>query len=77
MSPASEEFPTAPVLRINTRMHTATIWRIDADRDQRFLVSGSQGKTVHVWEADTGRLVRTLRVPLGEGALGKVYGMQY
>ena len=71
-SPVSEDFPAEPILRLETGMHTAAIWRIDVDRDQRFLISGSDDKTVRIWELKTGRLLRTLRVPLGEGNLGKV-----
>ena len=74
-NPAAEEFPAAPSLRLETGMHTAPILRIDVDRDQRYLVSGSEDKTVRIWEAATGRLLRTLRVPLGEGTLGKVSGV--
>ena len=74
-SPAAEAFPAAPMLRLETGMHTAPILRIDVDRDQRFLVSGSEDKTVRIWEATTGRLLRTLRVPLGEGTLGKISGV--
>ena len=70
---ASEDFPTKPMLRLETGMHTAPIRRIDADRGERFLVSGSHDKTVRIWELQSGRLLRTLRVPLGEGDLGKVY----
>ena len=63
------------MLRLETGMHTAPILRIDVDRAQRFLVSGSEDKTVRIWEAKTGRPPRTLRVPLGEGNLGKVSGV--
>jgi WD40 repeat protein len=38
-------------------------------------VSGSDDKTVRVWDLASGRLLRTLRVPLGEGDLGKVYAV--
>jgi hypothetical protein len=68
-SPAAEEYSAAPMLRLETGVHTAPILRIDVDRGQRFLVSGAEDKTVRVWETTTGRLLRTLRVPLGEGAL--------
>jgi WD40 repeat protein len=54
-------------------MHTAPVSSIDVDREERFLVSGSGDKTARVWDLASGRLLRTLRVPLGEGELGKVY----
>ena len=68
----SKHYPSDPILRLETGMHTATVTRIDVDRAQRFLVSGSYDKTVRIWDLESGRLYRTLRVPLGEGNLGKV-----
>jgi WD40 repeat protein len=62
-----------PVLRIETGMHTATIKRIGVDRAGRFLVTASDDKTARVWELQTGRLLRVLRVPIGEGNEGKLY----
>jgi WD40 repeat protein len=61
-----------PILRIETGMHTATIRRINVDAAGRYLVTGSNDKTVRVWELATGRLLRTLRPPIGEGNEGKV-----
>lgn len=75
LTPASEDFPAAPILRIETGMHTAPIIRIDVDRQERYLVSGSHDKTVRIWELQTGRLLRTLRVPVGEGNVGNIYSV--
>jgi WD40 repeat protein len=61
-----------PVLRIETGMHTATIQRIGVDRDCRLLATGSYDKTVRLWSLPEGRLLRTLRVPIGPGDDGKV-----
>ena len=47
--------------------------RVDAAG--RFLVTGSLDKTVRVWSLDNGKLLKTLRVPLGEGNVGKVYAV--
>jgi len=63
-----------PKLRIETGMHVFTIWRIAADRDERFLVTGGD-KTVRVWELATGRLLRTLRPPVAEGREGRIYAI--
>ncbi|WP_169400730.1 caspase family protein [Desulfobacter curvatus] len=49
--------------------------RIGVDRDERFMVSGSLDKTVRLWDLKSGRLLQTLRVPLGKGALGKVFSV--
>jgi hypothetical protein len=69
------EPPTAPVLRLETGMHTAAIQRIGIDEAQRYLVTGSDDKTVRVWELASGRLLRTLRPPIGAGNEGKSYAV--
>jgi WD40 repeat protein len=66
------EVPTHPFLRIETGMHTGRIWRIDVDAAGRFLVTGSDDKTVRVWDLTSGRLLNTLRPPIGEGDEGKI-----
>lgn len=67
-----KEPPTAPFLRLETGMHTASIRRIGIDAANRYLVTGSQDKTVRVWELATGRLLRTLRVPIDMGDEGRI-----
>jgi len=80
------EPPTAPILRIETGMHTAAINRIDVDRSGRWLVSASYDKTVRVWDlaavGATGRSplrdiqpTRILRPPIGKGNEGKLYSV--
>src|SRR5437016_4717932 len=65
---AQEREPSRePVLRIETGMHTAIIKRIGVDRAGKFLVTASDDKTARVWELQTGRLLRVLRVPIGNG----------
>lgn len=64
---------TDPVLVLDPGRHTAAIRRLDADREGRFLVTASLDKTVRVWAASDGRLLRTLRLPAGPGDVGKVY----
>lgn len=65
----------APILRIETGMHTAPIHSIDTDAAGRFLVTGSHDKTVRVWSLEDGALLRVLRPPIGEGNEGKVYAV--
>ena len=69
------EVPDRPFLRIETGTHTASIWRIDADSAGRFLVTGSDDKTVRIWDLANGQLLRTLRAPIGEGNEGKIYSV--
>ena len=72
VQPTSEELPTAPQLRLETGMHTAAITHIGIDAGNRYLVTGSHDKTIRVWELATGRLLRTLRPPIGTGREGEV-----
>jgi WD40 repeat protein len=65
----------APVLRIETGMHTAVIRRIGVDAANRYLVTASHDKTVRVWELPAGRLLRVIRPPLGAGDEGKLYAV--
>jgi len=67
--------PTDPLLGLDTGMHTAGIFRIGIDAASRYLVTGSEDKTVRVWELASGRLLRTLRLPIGAGAEGKVFSV--
>jgi WD40 repeat protein len=53
-------------------MHTALIGRIGIDAEDRYLVTGSQDKTVRVWEPATGRLIRIIRPPIGPGDEGNI-----
>ena len=71
----SAEPPSDPVLRIESGMHTAAIRRIGTDAENRYIVTASHDKTVRVWEASTGRLIRILRPPLGDGNEGKIYSV--
>ena len=66
--------PTDPFLRFDTGMHTAAIIRISVDAANRYLITGSEDKTVRVWELASGRLLRTLRPPIGVGNEGKIFG---
>jgi WD40 repeat protein len=62
-----------PILRIETAMHVSTIWRIGVDRACRIAATASADKTVRVWSLPDGRLLRTLRVPIGTGNEGMIF----
>jgi len=66
---------TEPILKIETGMHTALIRRIGIDSAERYLVTGSDDKTIKVWELKTGKLIKTLRPPIGNGNEGKIYAV--
>jgi WD40 repeat protein len=67
--------PTEPILKIETGMHTAPIMRIGIDSAERYLVTGSDDKTIKVWELKRGKLIKTLRPPIGNGNEGKIYAV--
>src|SRR5262249_13109096 len=62
-----------PTLRIESGMHTARSDEIGVDADGRTIVSGSVDKTVRLWNAATGLLVRTIYIPDGPGFEGQIY----
>src|SRR3954452_6787164 len=62
-----------PFLVLEPGRHTPMIHRLDAAREGRFLVTASDDKTVRVWAAEDGRLLRTLRLPAGPGHVGRAY----
>jgi hypothetical protein len=64
-----------PFLALDPGVHTSAIWGLDADNDGRFLVTGSDDKTVRVWSAEDGRLLLAIRVPRGPGDLGKIFAV--
>ncbi len=66
---------TEPVLRIENGAHTAPIKKISVDAANRYFVTGSDDKTVRVWELATGRLLRILRPPIGSNHEGKVFAV--
>ncbi len=74
----AEDLPDQrPMLRIEPGMHTAMIRRIGVDAACTLMVTGSDDKTARLWALPGGEqkspaLLRTLRVPIGEGYSGHV-----
>jgi len=64
-----------PVLIVDPDMHTAASKAAAAGAAGRFLVTGSVDKTVRIWSASDGKLLRTIRMPAGPGPTGKVYAV--
>lgn len=67
---ATQPFPT-----LDVGMHTASINRFAVDRAGRYGVSASDDKTARVWDLRDGRLLQTLRVPVGPDDEGKLYAV--
>ena len=64
-----------PFPAIEAGMHTAIIRRIAVDRAGRWAVTASDDKTARIWNLASGKLVRVLRVPLGEGNEGMLFAV--
>ena len=71
----SSEVPKEPFLRIEVGMHTSIISSIGVDAQNQFIVTGSQDKTVRLWELSTGRLLKIFRLPIGEGPVGMIFAV--
>jgi len=62
-----------PFLVLDPDMHTADIRAMVMDAAGRYIITGSKDKTVRVWSANDGRLLRTIRLPSGPGNEGQVF----
>jgi WD40 repeat protein len=68
----SSGVPEEPMLRMEMGMHSAWITCIAVDPQNRFIVTGSQDKTLRLWELSTGRLIKIFRPPIGEDPIGMI-----
>src|SRR5215831_19132038 len=62
-----------PFLVLDPDMHTAPIRAVVTDAAGRYIITGAHDKTVRVWSANDGHLLRTIRIPSGPGDEGQVY----
>jgi len=65
--------PSEPILRIENGMHTATANSVATDAAGKYILTSSVDKTVRFWDAATGTLINTFRIPIGGGAEGKIF----
>jgi WD40 repeat protein len=64
------EPPPTPFIRIAAEMHSGKLQYIASDADGRLLATAALDKTVKLWDAASGKLLRTLRPPVGPGTEG-------
>jgi WD40 repeat protein len=64
-----------PQLVIDPGMHTGVIRGVGIDNTGRFAVTGGEDETLRVWSASDGTLLRTIRMPMGPGYVGKVFAL--
>jgi len=61
-----------PVLIIEPGMHTAPIKDVGVDSAGRIAVTGGWDRTLRVWSLTDGEQLRTIRMPVGPGDIGKI-----
>ncbi|RPJ07124.1 MAG: hypothetical protein EHM37_18470, partial [Deltaproteobacteria bacterium] len=67
---------TEPILRLELGTHNASIFSLASDPSNRILVTGSEDKTVRVWDiSGDARLLRVLRPFVGEGEQGQIFAV--
>jgi WD40 repeat protein len=64
-----------PVLAIDPGRHTGMIRQADVDEVGKVAVTGSEDKTVRLWSVADGKLLRTIRMPTGPDAVGKIFAV--
>ena len=71
--PVASQLAAAPTARIDTGAHSAPMRAMDVDAQGRYAVTASEDKTARVWELSSGRLLQTLRPPIGADNDGKLF----
>ena len=66
---------TAPILRVETGMHTTLIRRVVPDVPRNRLFTVSDDKTIRVWQMPDARLLSVLRVPIDAGHEGQLFAL--
>jgi WD40 repeat protein len=74
---AAAEPSPAPLLRIDTVQHQATIHDAAISPDGAVIATTGDDKTIRLWESGTGTLIDTLRIPIGDGAEGVLYALAF
>jgi WD40 repeat protein len=72
---AMAQLSEQPMLVVDPGMHTAPIKAVDVDAAGRLAVTGSDDKTVRVWSLKDGKLLQTIRMPVGPGNIGRIFAV--
>ncbi|PWQ99676.1 caspase family protein [Leucothrix pacifica] len=76
VSPSFAAPDPMPILTLEPGRHVAQIQRMAVDRPERYAVTASDDKTLRVWDIrNQGKLLRTIRPPIGKGNEGKLYAV--
>ncbi|GEM_PF-642765 len=67
--------PQTPFVRLNTTFHSAKITDIAADANMSRLATASFDKSIKLWDADSGKLLKTFRPPIGVGLEGTLFAV--
>ncbi len=73
--PLLAPFPTQPFLQLESGMHISTITRISTDAAGNYLVTTAKDKTIRLFNASDGALLRTYRIPIGQGDEGRLHAV--
>lgn len=64
-----------PKIVVELGSHSAMATRAAVSIEAGIVVTGAHDRTVRVWDLETGALRRTIRIPSGDGNVGKVEGV--
>jgi WD40 repeat protein len=56
-------------------MHTGTISATATDANGQIMVTAGKGKTIRLWDLQSGQLIKVFRPPIGEGQEGEIYAV--
>lgn len=60
----SQSQSTTPILRLNPDFHYSIIYKINVDTKKQRILTVSLDNTAKIWDANTGELLKTIRVPI-------------
>jgi WD40 repeat protein len=73
--PASTEATAGPQLMLDTGGHMAKVNGLAITPDGKQIVSGSQDKTIRIWDIETGKTVRMIRGEVAPGNWGTIFAL--